>query len=165
VTTARITFLRSDPGLPRDGQRELVEDWLAQRGHRITRTCPHCGSPDHGRPRIGDLQLSLAYAPGLVSVAVADVPVGIDAEEEVGAAPAPFVDRRAWTVAEAILKLTGEGVRRDPATVSDDEAWTVSLAAPEGYVATLAAHAELDVSCRTGTLGEPDPPATAPTAP
>jgi 4'-phosphopantetheinyl transferase len=159
-TAASVTFLRSDPRLPRDGQRALVEAWMAQGGGRLTRMCPHCGGSDHGRPRIGDRHLSLAYAPGLITVAVADVPIGVDAELD-GPAPAPFPDRASWTAAEAVLKLTGEGVRREPATVLEDEAWSITLPAPEGYVATLATHAAVEVSCRTGTAAELDPPATA----
>jgi hypothetical protein len=94
-----------------------------------------------------------------VTIAVAQVPVGVDAEAD-GRAPAPFADRLAWTRAEAVLKLTGEGVRRDPATVRDDEAWTLTLRAPSGYVATLAAAAPLEVSLRTETVAASASPAT-----
>jgi phosphopantetheinyl transferase len=161
---ATITFLLTARELPRDGQRALVEAWLAKGGVTLTRMCPHCGGSDHGRPRTADRQLSLAYADGLVTLAVADVPIGVDAELS-GPAPAPFADRQEWTRAEAILKLTGEGVRRDPASVDPGEAWTTELPAPPGYVATLAARAEVEVSCRTGTVAELDPPATAPAGP
>ena len=104
--------------------------------------CPGCGEM-HGRPRIegSDLEFSLAHTPGLVLVAVADVPVGVDAERcpdpaqlsglaavlhpeeaaEVAAAheasdPDEAVTRftRAWTRTEAYLKGVGIGLGRDP---------------------------------------------------
>ena len=158
--TAAITFLTSARGLPRDGQRRFVEEWLAARVGAVSRICPHCGGSDHGRPRVAGRPASLAYADGLITVAIADVPVGVDTEVS-GPAPPPFGDRIAWTRAEAVLKLTGEGVRRDPASVDPDEAWTTSLTAPRGYVASLAAHAEVEVSCRTEMAAGGDPPATA----
>ena len=121
------------------------------------------GSPDCARTaaaRSTDVRdspsdrLSLSYAPGLVAIAVADEPVGVDVEA-IGPAPAGFADRLAWTRAEAVLKLTGEGVRRDPATVRDDEAWTRTLSAPTGYVASLAAAASVELSERTETAVVP----------
>lgn len=156
---AMVFFLMTAADLPRRDQRALVEDWLAKGTGRVTRICPHCGGSDHGRPRIGDLHVSLAYAVGLATVALAGAPIGVDTEP-VGPAPAPFADRLGWTRAEAVLKLTGEGVRRDPASVGPVAAWTTHVPAPPGYVASLAAHAALDVSCWTGTVAEPDPRAT-----
>lgn len=159
MPTASLSFLTADPGLDRPGQRRLVEEWLAGTGHVVRRTCPHCGSAGHGRPRLGTAALSLAYAAGLVAVAVADVAVGVDLEKD-GLAPAPFPDRLAWTRAEAVLKLTGEGLRREPASVALDEAWTATLAAPPGYVASLAAYVPVEISSRTGTPEALAPPAT-----
>lgn len=159
-----VTFLETGGDLRRPDQRVLVEEWLAREHGQVVRICPHCGGSDHGRPRIGALHVSLAYATGLVTAAVADVAVGVDAEA-VGQAPEPFADRLAWTRAEAVLKLTGEGIRRDPASVSAEEAWTTTLAAPPGYLASLAAYAEVDVSCRTETLAAPGPRATGAAGP
>lgn len=101
--------------------------------------CPRCGEP-HGRPRVvdADVEFSLTHTPGLVLVAVADRPVGIDTERcpepeglaglvgvlhpdeaaEVGEAATPdeAVQRftRAWTRTEAYLKGLGVGMGRDP---------------------------------------------------
>lgn len=101
--------------------------------------CPRCGEP-HGRPRIegSGLEFSLTHTPGLVLVALADRPVGIDAErcpepaglagligvlhpdearevEQAGAEP-EAVERftRAWTRTEAYLKGLGIGLGREP---------------------------------------------------
>jgi 4'-phosphopantetheinyl transferase len=101
--------------------------------------CPRCGEP-HGRPRVedADVEFSLTHTPGLVLVALADRPVGIDTERcpepeglagllgvlhpdeaaEVGAADDPdeAAQRftRAWTRTEAYLKGLGVGLGRDP---------------------------------------------------
>jgi hypothetical protein len=142
VTTAEVTFLLT-PGLTRVEQRSAAERHL---GAKVSRLCPHCGGSDHGRPRLPGRHLSLAYTAGLVAIAVADVGVGVDVEA---------TGQLAWTRTEAVLKLTGEGVRRDPSTVGDDDAWTLALTAPEGYVASLAAAAALEVSVRTETAAAP----------
>ena len=153
--STEVTFLLT-PGLTRVQQRAAAERHL---GEQVSRLCPRCGSADHGRPRLRWRRLSLAYVDGLVAIAVSDRPVGVDAESA-GAPPTPFSDRQAWTRAEAVLKLTGEGLRRDPATVTDDEAWTLTLTAPPGYVATLASAEPLDVSVRTETAAATVRPAT-----
>lgn len=101
--------------------------------------CPRCGGP-HGRPRVegAGVEFSLTHTPGLVLVAVADRPVGIDTERcpepsglpgllgvlhpdeaaEVGAAPTPeeaaLRFTRAWTRTEAYLKGLGIGLGREP---------------------------------------------------
>jgi phosphopantetheinyl transferase len=144
---AEVIFLLT-PGLTRVEQRAAAEHHL---GDQVTRLCPHCGSADHGRPRLPGRHLSLAYADGLVAIAVAPVPVGVDVER---------AGQQAWTRAEAVLKLTGQGVRRDPASVRDDEAWTLTLEAPAGYAATVAAAVALEVSLRTEKAAAPSRPAT-----
>lgn len=101
--------------------------------------CPRCGEP-HGRPMVegGHVEFSLTHTPGLVLVALADRPVGIDTERcpepaglagmvsvlhpdearEVEAAPDPqeAAERftRAWTRTEAYLKGLGIGLGREP---------------------------------------------------
>ena len=104
--------------------------------------CPRCGEP-HGRPRVegaegSGLEFSLTHTPGLVLVAIADRPVGIDTERcpepeglaglvavlhptearEVEAADGPddavLRFTRAWTRTEAYLKGLGVGLGRDP---------------------------------------------------
>lgn len=101
--------------------------------------CPRCGEA-HGRPRIegSDLEFSLTHTPGLVLVAVADRPVGIDTERcpeheglagltgvlhpdearevEQADSPQDAVVRftRAWTRTEAYLKGLGIGLGREP---------------------------------------------------
>ena len=101
--------------------------------------CPRCGEP-HGRPMVegSDLEFSLTHTPGLVLVAIADRPIGIDTEQcpepeglpgligvlhpdearEVREAGSPqeAVERftRAWTRTEAYLKGLGIGLGREP---------------------------------------------------
>ena len=107
---------------------------------RIGRSCPHCGSSQHGRPvllggagRRPDLSLSLSRAPGMVLVAVScHHRVGVDIErldaagtlasttvvlhpEEHARGAAELT--RVWVRKESVLKATGEGLRVDPAQV------------------------------------------------
>ncbi|HYN29389.1 MAG TPA: 4'-phosphopantetheinyl transferase superfamily protein [Dermatophilaceae bacterium] len=104
---------------------------------RIGRSCPGCGSADHGRPVLLaaravplSLSLSLARAPGLVAAATSDAgPVGIDVEAadrtafdgfaDVALHPAesaatPGQRARTWARKEAVLKAAGAGLRVDP---------------------------------------------------
>jgi hypothetical protein len=105
---------------------------------RIVRVCPRCGSDGHGRPTaIGSAAtVSLAYAAGLVAVAWSWTgPVGIDVEAD-GPPVEGFGDRLSWTRTEALLKATGQGLRRDPRDLPDLPARTLDL--PAGYVGTVA---------------------------
>lgn len=105
-----------------------------------TRLCPRCGSTGHGRPRAADgVPLSLARADGVVLLARADAPVGVDVEAVTG--PDDDAALRAWTRAEAVLKAHGTGLARDPGTLGTDEQEGVRTAAvplPAGWVATVA---------------------------
>ncbi|MFD1247843.1 4'-phosphopantetheinyl transferase family protein [Nocardioides ginsengisoli] len=103
--------------------------------------CPGCGEP-HGRPRAegASIEFSLSHTPGMVLVAVAERPVGVDVErlpddpvalakllhpretEEIEAAARGTLDggrasvrfTRAWARTEAYLKGIGIGLGRDP---------------------------------------------------
>jgi phosphopantetheinyl transferase len=100
----------------------------------VGRLCPRCGSAEHGRPYVvtegAAPQVSLSYAAGLVAVAWADGPVGVDVEED--GPPVDGVDRRTFSAAEARLKA-GADVP------------VVELEVPDGYVGTVAG---TDVSWR-----------------
>lgn len=121
----------------RAGQRMLAESWVRDHAGALRRLCPHCASTAHGQPRVPGQHISLAYAPGLVVVALANAPVGVDVEVD-GAAPEGFADRLAWTRVEAMLKATGQGLQRDPTTVLESEAWTDRLPLPASYVGSVA---------------------------
>jgi hypothetical protein len=93
----------------------------------LGRLCPRCGSAEHGRPYVvadgPTPQVSLSYAEGLVAVAWADGPVGIDIEDD--GPPVEGVDRRTWSRQEALFK-------------ADAEVRTETIDVPEGYVGTVA---------------------------
>lgn len=96
--------------------------------------CPGCGGT-HGRPIVagGGVEFSLAHARGLVAVALAEQPVGVDVEpvragvaKDVASSLHPDERReieacddhevaftRAWTRSEAYLKALGIGLGRD----------------------------------------------------
>ncbi|MBF4162931.1 4'-phosphopantetheinyl transferase family protein [Nocardioides acrostichi] len=111
----------------------------AHLGHP-TRLCPHCASTAHGRPRSrtrGE-RLSISYARGLVVTARATARVGVDVEHTGQAVPDGLADLTHWTRSEAVLKATGTGLRRDPAGVRADEAHTLPLPLPDGWVGSVA---------------------------
>jgi len=122
------------PRDPRHPLRSLAEQVLLEEtgGTRVVRLCRWCGSDAHGRPVVvgASASVSIAYADRLVAVAWAPTgPVGIGVEG-LGA------DRQEWTRIEALLKATGEGLRRDPRDLPDLASREIDV--PDGYVATVA---------------------------
>ncbi|MGW4032416.1 4'-phosphopantetheinyl transferase family protein [Streptomyces sp. NPDC004838] len=124
--------------------RRLLGDRLGQSPEAVTLErdpCVHCGGP-HGRPVVpGDaVHFSLSHtsriADGMVVIALAPAPVGVDVEAVPGAgtitdvssqlhprertelAALPTADRalaftRCWTRKESLLKATGAGIGGD----------------------------------------------------
>jgi 4'-phosphopantetheinyl transferase len=122
--------------------RLLIEDVVCRElgADAVARSCPRCGSSEHGRPRLrtgGDPPyLSLSYTGDLAVAAWTwDGPIGVDIER-VGPPVGEFGDRREWTRTEAVLKATGEGLIRDPSDLPD--LWTAPLPLPPGWVGTVA---------------------------
>ena len=130
----------------------------------VDRTCRDCGKP-HGRPVLTEpttghgLQVSVSHSGGLVGVAVARHPIGLDVEardrrvdllsiasvflspveldalESAGLGEDPEHLLLWWTRKEAVLKLLGTGLRQQPTSVSlrlDGEAVDVSTDAAAG---------------------------------
>jgi 4'-phosphopantetheinyl transferase len=104
----------------------------------IDRTCQVCGQ-QHGKPELpgSGLHASVAHSGELVGVAITDIaPLGLDVESSSGRDEA---DLRHWTLTEAALKATGEGLRNWPNQPEPDPGlWHRDLAAAPGYVASLA---------------------------
>lgn len=144
------------PGRGRDALRQAAHDLL---GGRVTRLCPACGSTAHGRPHRRGTHVSLGYAPGVVLVATASTPVGVDVEEG---------DDAAWTRTEAVLKCTGEGLRRPPAEVGTDVEeglHTHRLPLPAGWVGTAVTRAPAVLSCSAVSWAEEGGPSRGATGP
>ncbi|MEU0400111.1 4'-phosphopantetheinyl transferase superfamily protein [Streptomyces sp. NPDC006197] len=120
----------------------LYLDMSPDRVRIIRRPCPNpgCGKP-HGRPAVGgdEIHFSLSHTRGLVLLAFADSPVGVDVEKipdaevttklgpllhpreiaELDAlrpAERPRAFGRAWARKEAYLKALGTGLSRGTAT-------------------------------------------------
>ncbi|WP_460368450.1 4'-phosphopantetheinyl transferase family protein [Actinocorallia lasiicapitis] len=87
----------------------------------LDRSCEDCGRP-HGRPRHPGVHISVTHSGALAGIAVADVPVGLDVEQrdrpmtEVASHVLSPRERPGdlhvyWTRKEALLKVTGDGLR------------------------------------------------------
>ena len=121
---------RHDRALGRAALRAVLARYLgcAPSEVEISRRCPECGG-DHGPPRVPGLHASISYTDGLVAIAVADRPVGVDVElvrpdfewEPVARAVLPDAADlacargffAAWTAHEALGKALGTGLTLD----------------------------------------------------
>jgi 4'-phosphopantetheinyl transferase len=128
---------------------------------KLDRTCPDCGKP-HGKVRTDGAELSVTHSGDLVGVAISDRPVGLDVEKvdpsidvdglarialsDAELAALPRNDHLAhafttyWTRKEAVVKATGDGLRTDLRTITDQPKGfqLVELEIDPGYVAALA---------------------------
>jgi 4'-phosphopantetheinyl transferase len=113
---------------------------------RLERRCLRCGSTNHGKPEVVNpraadgrlLDASLSRTPGLTAAVVTDAArIGLDIEridrvarapidlhpaeqealDELPARDRPYRLTLLWTVKEAVLKATGNGLNVDPATL------------------------------------------------
>jgi hypothetical protein len=127
---------------------------------RAGRVCPHCARTDHGRPWATvhgtAFGVSLSRTTGVLAVAVAPGPVGVDLERvsRVGAAPldafTPGERERSagdagllaacWAAKEAVLKRDGRGLRVDPLTVDVDVDAAAGTARFEGRDHPVSVH-------------------------
>ena len=144
----------------------------APQQHRIDRSCPTCGSADHGRPvlRNAGVHVSLARTRTAVAVAVSpDAPVGVDVEHvartrfdgfctvTLGPRETASDDRqraRAWTRKEAVLKARGTGLSVDPRSVDvrsgrTGDARVVDVPTGPGLAAAVAVIASRRPALRT----------------
>lgn len=153
---------------------------------QVTRSCPSCGSSEHGRP-VAVLPgarapwVSLSRADGLlVAAASDDGPVGVDVEridvarlepvspvllhpEESAATPAALA--LTWARKESLLKATGDGLRVDPRLVRlsdpDDAPELLAWLAPRPPA--QVAMRDLEIEGYAGSLtvlSEPSPRVT-----
>jgi 4'-phosphopantetheinyl transferase len=113
---------------------------IEPRAVEIERTCPTCGSTEHGRPYVpgSNILFSVSSSGELAVVAVSVHPVGVDielAEGDIAPQPKSLApdegralaelppDRRSdgflrlWTAKEAVLKAGNRSLSDDPATI------------------------------------------------
>ncbi|MEJ7833843.1 MAG: 4'-phosphopantetheinyl transferase superfamily protein [Nocardioides sp.] len=138
---------------------------VAPEAVRVRRCCPECGG-FHGRPELPGtgLTASISHSGDLVAVAVTDAGwVGVDVEV-VREVPPSLLSRvlsaherglatdaasffAIWTIKEALLKASGQGVGGigdhlveglDPVQVVDSRARVESLPVPDGFAGALA---------------------------
>ncbi|KSU77577.1 4'-phosphopantetheinyl transferase [Pseudarthrobacter enclensis] len=140
---------------------------------RVSRSCRRCGSDQHGKPWFPDtgVHASLSHSGGLVAVAVAAQPVGIDIEA-LAAHTAGEWELDEWVRVESVVKATGDGLAVDPRSVAlmlDGDhrrvtaygegaldGVTVDLPAVAGAVGAVTVLGTGPVVLRRGDLGELD---------
>lgn len=156
VDSARDIFVTS-----RAAQRLIAGRYLnrAPQDVSIVRVCPHCGA-DHGRPRVDGAgwDYSVSHTAKWLVVAVAHQGlVGVDLEDVTTARPVddlaqhvltpaeherfgqtPPGDRtawflRAWTRKEAVIKLTGHGLRAQLDQLDVSGSVAATTAPPPGW--------------------------------
>ena len=155
MTTSAVRVVRLDaPVEDRDELRRVAHARLAAEtgATLVGRLCPRCGSAGHGRPWVRVAggpapHVSLSYAGPVVLVAWTWAgPVGVDVERA-GTDAGVYGDLAAWTRAEAVLKASGEGLRRDPTDLP--QMWSTPLDLGPDLVGHLAVagvgHATVDV--------------------
>lgn len=145
--TVRVVCLSTTPGPVSDTRprlRAAAYDVLVEAvgATELRRLCPRCASSQHGRPRalVADgppPHVSLSYSGEVGLLAWTwDGPVGVDLEHT-GPDAGVYGDLATWTRAEAILKATGEGLRRDPSDLPTT--WSTPLVdLPSGLVGHVA---------------------------
>ena len=120
----------------------------------LERTCPTCGSTEHGRPTVvgAPLEFSVTSSGGLAAVGLSERSLGVDIEiagpdivvlptaltarEEGSLASLAPDDRhigflRLWTAKEAVLKASGRSLADDPATIDVEGVLTAPTADAE----------------------------------
>lgn len=127
--------------------RLLVSVALDDPAPRLEASCGHCGSAEHGKPRLREqpIRVSISYAGGAVFVALADSghvsALGLDVEEAgVASDDGAAAELENWTATEAVLKADGRGLRVDPGEVHID---ADGLARIKGEVARYRIHRTL----------------------
>ncbi|MBO1755081.1 4'-phosphopantetheinyl transferase superfamily protein [Allobranchiibius sp. CTAmp26] len=181
-STEGITLLHGTDGTP---VRDLVRDGLAGSGLdpddvRVAHLCPRCGGSAHGRPfLVGPDRapyLGVSRTEGLVVVALAQVPVGVDvepADRHVSSSVSAMIlhpdergdPLRSWVRKEAVLKATGEGLTTQPSSLSVEGGAVrrggltvlVRDVDVDGYVMALAVVADAWPQVRMRAAGEEAP--------
>ncbi len=158
----RLRFIRS-----RSALRSLLSEQLHINPREIRFTCGEFGKPMLANPVDQPLHFNISHSGGVMIVAIADQPIGVDIEEvrelddlfalakrvfsreivqEIAGLSAPARKHRFfqhWTLQEARLKAHGLGLGAldNPAAVAQalaTPAWSVSIDEPGDFIAAVA---------------------------